>query len=113
MVVAALVRGLSHELEVVIRQVELDMMTRAEILQAKVASSEIVTPARHQDTPSLKRRGRSLEEPQREGPIVSLRPSGDGRALARALARVLVRRALVQEAALPGLTDCAIPEEAA
>jgi hypothetical protein len=42
-------------------------------------------------------------------PILALRPTGDGTALARALARVLVRRALMQERALDTVEDCAIP----
>ncbi len=38
-------------------------------------------------------------------PIVDLRATGDGTALARALARVLVRRALVEESAIGGCTN--------
>jgi hypothetical protein len=44
------------------------------------------------------------EMPPSAWPIVKLRATGDGTALARALARVLVRRALVEESAME---DCA------
>jgi hypothetical protein len=40
-------------------------------------------------------------------PILLLRPTGDGTGLARALARVLVRRELRQERALDTVEDCA------
>ncbi len=39
-------------------------------------------------------------------PIVVLRPTGDGRELARALARVLVRRELIFANAIPEAVDC-------
>lgn len=42
-------------------------------------------------------------------PIVALRPTGDGTALARTLARVLARRALIQEGAIGTTDDCANP----
>jgi len=42
-------------------------------------------------------------------PIVALRPTGDGASLARTLARVLVRRALIQEQAIDVVGDCANP----
>lgn len=42
-------------------------------------------------------------------PIVALRASGDGVRLAHVLARVLVRRALVQEGAIGAVVDCASP----
>lgn len=41
-------------------------------------------------------------------PILALRPTGDGTALARVLARVLVRRALRHERAFETVEDCAI-----
>lgn len=42
-------------------------------------------------------------------PILALCPTGDGTALTRALARVLVRRALVQEGAIGSAGDCTKP----
>lgn len=56
----------------------------------------------------------SVELPRTESssttfPIVALRPTGDGTTLARVLARVLVRRALIQEGAIGVVDDCASP----
>jgi hypothetical protein len=42
-------------------------------------------------------------------PILALRPTGDGTGLARALARVLVRRALRQERVFDTVEDCVTP----
>lgn len=39
-------------------------------------------------------------------PIVQLQSLGDGRSLARTLARVLVRRELMFATVIPELTDC-------
>jgi hypothetical protein len=41
-----------------------------------------------------------------ERPIVRLTPTGDGRALARVLARVLVRRELIRLNAIPEAVHC-------
>ena len=56
----------------------------------------------------------SVEAPRTEAssarwPIVTLCPKGDGTILARTLARVLVRRALIQEGAIGGVDDCTSP----
>lgn len=84
------------------------MMTLFEALQGKNASSGAGSVQPQRPT-SPKNRGRLLPRAQGAGPIVRLRPTGDGRALALTLARVLVRRALIQEGALPAPGDCAIP----
>ena len=48
---------------------------------------------------------RAANDNQR-GPIVDLTPVGDGRALARALARVLVRRELIRAEAIVNTAPC-------
>jgi hypothetical protein len=46
-------------------------------------------------------------DPAPISPILELRPTGSGVALARALVRVLVRRALIQEGVVRTAEDCA------
>jgi hypothetical protein len=89
------------------------MRTLAEALQRENTSSDVAGSVHPQGVASPKNGAQPCQEPRDEGPIVRLQPTGDGRVLARTLARVLVRRALVQEGALPAPGDCAIPEEAA
>lgn len=89
------------------------MMTLLEALQGKNASSGVAGSAQSQGPASPRNRARPRTEARGAGPIVRLRPTGDGRALALTLARVLVRRALIQEGALPAPDDCAIPGQAA
>jgi hypothetical protein len=50
---------------------------------------------------------------RRVGPIVRLRATGDGTVLARALTRVLVRRALNVEATTAAPEDCEISSDSA
>ncbi len=45
-------------------------------------------------------------------PIVKLRAVGDGRALAKALVQVLVRRALISEGVIPSAEHCEIDTRA-
>jgi hypothetical protein len=54
---------------------------------------------------------RQRPESRSTGPIVQLRGTGDGTALARALARVLVRRVLIREEGIRVVSDCKIPPE--
>ena len=46
------------------------------------------------------------------GPIIELAAAGDGRALARVLARVLVRRELIRVNAIPDPVHCEIERAA-
>lgn len=112
MVAPALVRELPQGSEVVIRQAEIDMTTRLEALQDRNESSAEPGSIQSRGNASRNMR-RQRKEPRNAGPIVCLRPTGDGRALARTLARVLVRRALIREGAMPALGDCTITEHAA
>jgi hypothetical protein len=91
------------------------MTTPLETIQGEdqSSSSDETGSAPPRSSASLDNRARQGKAPRAAGPIVRLRPTGDGRALARTLARVLVRRALIQEGGLPASADCTIPEQTA
>lgn len=85
------------------------MRTLLEALRGKNKSPVEAGSGQPQGSMSLSNRARQRGESPGAGPIVRLRPTGDGRALARTLARVLVRHALAQEGAIPAHDDCEIP----
>jgi hypothetical protein len=91
-------------------EIDIAMMRPLEVFRARSEDSIAAGSAYTQDEASPDPRAGF---PASAGPLVHLRFTGDGGALARTLARVLVRRALLQEGALPAPDDCASPGEAA
>jgi hypothetical protein len=67
------------------------------------------TPVRARDAAPRTVTPRRAEASGATLPILALRPTGDGTALARALARVLVRRALMEDVTINAVDDCANP----
>jgi len=76
----------------------------------QISAAEAPVPARAVVPSSVG--SHRAEAPRATLPVVTLRPIGDGTALAHVLARVLVRRALVQEGAIGVVDDCARPTTA-
>jgi hypothetical protein len=87
------------------------MRTLLEALQGQGEISRETSPAARGNSPQ-RTRARHSKEARGTDTVVHLRPTGDGKALALTLARVLVRRALIHEGAMSRPEDCAALGEA-
>lgn len=88
-------------------------MTLLEALRSKDRISGTARSGKAQGRATPDNQGHQRCDSRGADPIVRLRATGDGRALARTLARVLVRRELTQEGAISVVDDCEITERGA